>query len=241
MFSNRNTFMSVLVVLAIMVFVVNGRALSTQRMLFEKVDESSLVIVGVVVESRTLFETSDDGRQMSQLGRLHIIKIEKVLKGNINSKEIVIPETSPLTMEAALCTEGDRALMFLATATVNHALLSRTRAIKGDEVVLLKQPSCYAFVSGKQGYMYLGVDSELIGKFKTTKKDLYPVLLNRNLRKSSEGVRNQKYLQSTEGFVRITNIKDKEERRRAWKKVLDGGDDVLKESARAKLKNIDKK
>lgn len=219
---------------------MDSAALSRRKQLFEQVDESTLVVVGIVSDSRTLFEASADGRRLSQLGRIYKITVEKVIKGEGIPKEILIVEKLPSTLESALYLEGDRVLLFLNDITVAPELVAKTKELKGDELALLKQPRHYAPVSGKQGYLYLGLDAKLLGEYQVSKKEYHKRRLSADSKMGDEKTRNHKYLQSTEEFVRITNIKDTEERDRAWKKVLDGGDDVLKESARVKLKKASK-
>ena len=222
-------------------FVANSSALSMHKQLFEQVEQSTLVVVGVVSESRVLFKASDDGRHMSQLGKIYKIKVEKVVKGEGIAEDILIFEKLPLTMESALYSEGDRVLMFLNEASIDPELFAKTKILKGDELTLLREPKHYMVVSGSQGCLYLGLDPKSAVKNKVSNSKYYRRAVDIDSKMSPERIKNQKYLQSTEEFVRITKIKNEQDRERAWEKAAAGADELLKESARIKLNNTHRK
>lgn len=234
-------FISFFLFSVVISFAVETQALSRYKPLLEQVDESTLVAIGVVVDSRPLLEVSEDWRHTTQLGTIYMIRLEKVLKGKSIANEVLTFEKLPLTTESAVYSVGNRGLMFLKETRIEPGFKTRTKVLKGDEAKLLEHPLHYAFVSGKQGYLYLGVDSELMQEYKVSKKTHHKLLLETDSRMSDEKTKNQRYLKSTEEFIRILTMENEQDREKAWKQAINGEDTVLKESAQIKLRKTPKK
>lgn len=232
----KNVFLfGVLVPLISMALVARAEALSRKRLLLEKLNESKIVIIGVVEDDRVLYQGSSEKPDLGELGRIAEVRVEKVLYGEVFQTKISAFINSPLTTESAIYSAGGRYLMFLKDVKLEPGLISKVRKTKDVDPALLTTTSYYSFVLGGQGCLYLGLDSELMDKFKISRNQYYEILSSMDSAMSVDKARNQKYTQSTKELIRIVQIKDQQLQKKAWETALKGSDDILRKSAEQKL------
>lgn len=243
------------VILTIFVFTWVGvlpsvNATSWRRFLYEKVDESDLIAVGVVTDVRAMYGVYNDTR----IPHVYKIRVEEVVKGNVGLTEIVTMEEYP-TSESAFYVPGERILMFLKKSAIDPEWQNKVKSVVGDEADLLRRRDYYEFVTGKSGCYRLGADKTIVDKYyaldekkefnsfsteefkarmRKAAEDRRQEILTINPKRRAKIEESQKYLRSTKEIVRISGIKDENERKAAWEKAVNSNDPVVKESARAK-------
>ena len=123
-----------------------------------KVDESDLVIIGIVSNTRLLSGVAERCEISSNSfsvafpieGMIYQIKVEKILldkrkaKGNRDGKlsDVSAFVSAPFTNASPVCEKGERHLMFLEQADIEPRIVTRHQ---------LKKKDTYEFVFSREG------------------------------------------------------------------------------------------